>query len=61
MLEQLKNKQLDPETIFHIFQKFYYDNEGDDTTTDILVAIFCEILDVSADTLIDMLPERDTV
>lgn len=53
--EQLKNKTINGEDAIEICKTFLNANEGDDATTDIILSIFAELLDCSADTLIDII------
>lgn len=49
------NTLIFPEDVANVIQVFYKENEGDEATTDIILAIGAELLDVSMDTMFEMI------
>lgn len=44
-----------PEDVANVIQSFYLCNEGDDATVDLILAIGAELLDISSDTMLEMI------
>lgn len=51
----LINTLIFPEDVANIIQSFYLMNEGDEATTDLILTIGAQLLDVSDDTMFDMI------
>lgn len=45
---------LDYNDVIRVLEAFYEINEGDEATTDMILAIGCEILDVSQDKMLEI-------
>lgn len=50
---------VDTERVLRVIQEFVSYNQGDDSTVDLIMNIGSEILDVSVDRLLEMLPDGD--
>ncbi len=46
---------LDYNDVIRVLEAFYEVNEGDEATTDMILAIGCEILDVSQDKMLEVI------
>lgn len=51
------NTMLFPEDVANVIQSFYLRNKGDETTTDLLLAVGAELLDISPDKMLEMITE----
>lgn len=51
------NTMLFPEDVANVIQSFYLFNKGDEATTDLLLAVGAELLDISPDKMLEMITE----
>lgn len=51
------NTMLFPEDVANVIQSFYLCNKGDEATTDLLLAVGAELLDISPDKMLEMITE----
>lgn len=51
------NQIIDPSDVVAVVQSFLSVNEGDETTEELILAIGAELLDVSIDTMSEMVKE----
>ena len=51
------NTMLFPEDVANVIQSFYLCNKGDEATTDLLLTVGAELLDVSPDKMLEMITE----
>lgn len=49
------NQMIFPEDVANVIQSFVYMNEGDESTVSLIIAIGAELLDISHDSMIDMI------
>ena len=49
------NTMLFPEDVANVIQSFYLFNDGDESTTDLILNIGAELLDISQDEMLDMI------
>ena len=54
-----KNTVVDAEDVIAVIKQFYLLNEADEATTDIILAIGSELLNVSADRMLELLDEAN--
>ena len=47
------NTMIFPEDVDNVIQSFVLDNDGDEATIDLILAIGAQILDVSSDTMLE--------
>lgn len=51
------NTMLFPEDVTNVIQSFYLCNKGDETTTDLLLTVGAEPLDISPDKMLEIITE----
>ena len=51
------NTMLFPEDVANVIQSFYLCNKGDEATTDLLLTVGAELLDISSDKMLEMITE----
>lgn len=49
------NTMLFPEDVANVIQSFYLCNKGDEATTDLLLAVGAELLDISPDKMLEII------
>ena len=49
------NTLIFPEDVTNVIQSFYMCNDGNESTTDLILAIGAELLDISIDTMLEMI------
>lgn len=52
------NTMLFPEDVANVIQSFYLCNKGDEATTDLLLSVGAEFLDISPDKMLEMITEE---
>lgn len=55
--EYRNGRMLFPEDVANVIQSFYLCNKGDEATTDLLLAVGAELLDISPDKMLEMITE----